>query len=247
MKKRKNKQFGSVLNVKCPTDTVMYTTTISAIAPISSRWQRNRPEDIVRVNEIAKTLGDSIDGIVYAWFNDKKLLIYDGWTRFCGAFSLYPSKDIHMILAVNYSIDESVIIAHFSQLNKAVPVPQLYTSVGSPMRRIFLESLVSHIQHTHPSFISASSRPRCPHYNRDQLIEIFDTLLPDPIDGMTHASVMDALNTTNQEFLVEYKDAPIHAKAWKHQFLLFWVPMDKLISTLRRNLHHAEEADLLIF
>ena len=233
------RKFGTQIYSDKSNNIVVYQSSIGQLAPLIQRWYQNRPEDINRVNEMTTSMRESsdnlIDGVIYCWNHDKKLHCYDGWTRYCAGYNLLVNdkRDMQVILHVNSSGSENAIVEHFVRLNKAVPVPSLYTTNTSPVRRLFIETIVSEIQKQYPMFVSTSRNPRKPNYNRDQMIEVFDTALPDPLGTLKMESIMRYIKEINQTLLRDLPSSALPQKAVKHEFALFCVSVDVLAQRIR--------------
>lgn len=234
-----NCKFGTKLFTDKQNNVTLYRSSIKHVGMLVQRWYQNRPEDATRVNEIANGMRNStdtlIDNVIYAWWHDKKLHVYDGWTRWCAGYSLLSSdkRDMQIILSVNTSPTEEPIIKHFERLNKAVPVPHLYTTTTSPVRRLMIETIVSEIQKQYPKFISTARRPRKPHCNRDQMIEILDTSLPDPLGELKFDTIMRYLKEINEALLRDLPRSELPDKAVDHGFALFCISTDDLAQRIR--------------
>lgn len=167
--------------------------------------------------------------------NEGKLKVYDGWTRFCAAVT--SRQDISILLHVNYTDDEQVIVHHFQQLNMAVPVPMLYTGEkDNKDRRLYIETLATEITRAYPDFISTSRKPRTPHFNRDQIVEMFDSVLPEPCDILSIEEMMEAIRVINHKHLLQIDPkalAKVHAKVLKHGFVFFCMKTDEIERALR--------------
>jgi hypothetical protein len=90
-------------------------------------WKHNRPHDEDRVREIHADMLEShrVDGIIYLAHTSDGLVCYDGNHR---RLALKGVEGVDRILLdVMWGVDDEVIKQEFVRLNKAMPVPELYT------------------------------------------------------------------------------------------------------------------------
>lgn len=182
-------------------------------------WERNRPEDPIRVKAIQaynnKFNITFADGIVYAWYDGEHYRIYDGWTRYCAA-----SESMKFFLSVNTTEFEQDIIHHFIALNSAVPVPSLFMEDTDAKKRKLVTAVVDHFCETYPQFLSASKRPQRPNFNRDtfteQLTSALDALDINNFDKDRIIHLVEKVNTLMKS---NCKDPPV--KAANGNFYLF--------------------------
>lgn len=207
--------------LKYSSTCILYDVSLFSILPILQRWEKNRPEDPARVEELSNTLKNSIfiDGIVYGWLFRNQILIYDGWTRISAASLL--KKDIRLLLCVNYSKNEKDIILHFNTINKAVPVPLLYTGeLDVFKKRKLLEDTCRLFCNTFKPFVSTARKPRKPNFNRDQLFDLLDKVLEN-LNDLDSFKIVQKLIEFNENLLTKHKDVAFPEKARKGGFFLF--------------------------
>ncbi len=227
-------------------DTILYQTSVSKIRTRLKRWPRNRLEDENRVAEIADSLETQtmIDGIVYAWDRTGQaeiLQIFDGWTRICAA--LRAKSDIRVMVAVVTTSEESVVVRWFNRLNRAVPLPMIFTAESSLLkRRCLIEDVTSRVTKTYKPMLSTACTPRKPNFNRDQLFEVLDRALP---EGVEETVRPDDVLASLMELNVALKNDTSHRypeKAVKHDCYLFCVDSDTWRRHFQRNV---QSTDLL--
>jgi hypothetical protein len=243
------KKFGKIVIVNKSKNTAIYHTRIRDVADKVQRWSKNRPEDLARVNEIAKTITadvKSLEGVVYAWWHEKNLHIYDGWTRWSAGVMTDPS--LELLLHVSYTRDESEIEDHFKKLNMAVPIPDLYLGEDNVNRRYCIEKVATMLTNLYPQFVSASRNPRKPNMNRDGIIDLLDETLPLESTDANVADIIKLLHAVNSEILNSPPIA-LPEKSKKHQFALFAMSKEMLQDYVRRHvmsLMHTESQEVLI-
>jgi len=90
-------------------------------------WKYNRPPDEDRVLEIRAGIVESkrVDNIIYLAHTSDGLVCYDGNHR---RLALKDIEGVDRILVdVMWGVDDEIIKQEFVRLNKAMPVPDLYT------------------------------------------------------------------------------------------------------------------------
>jgi len=222
--------FGELIATTGPNKTLFHTTK-SHIESFTVNWRHNRPADAIRIRDIMKHYQDThktwIDHVIYTWWNGDQLHVYDGWNRYVAA-----SSDMKLILSVFDTHSEDEIIDDFFILNKSVPIPDIYD--GTVNQKIeLLMTVCERFDDMYGDFKKPSRNPRCPHYNRDILLQILGDL-PISYDTLTPEKMMSAIIKTNNE-LGKY---PIKfpAKAKEHNFYMFATKTINLAEMLTKNL-----------
>lgn len=65
------KKFGKLVEKNEETKCAIWKTSVRDVMTKCTRWSKNRPEDLTRVQEIAKSFNTTsklVDGVVYAWW-----------------------------------------------------------------------------------------------------------------------------------------------------------------------------------
>lgn len=213
-------RFGNIV-VKYTDNIVLYNCNFLDVSELLQKWEHNRPEDLTRVYEIAEKMKNDIfiDGLVYGWLNNKIIHIYDGWTRVSAAKLL--KKPIKLLLCINFTKNEKDIIHHFNDLNKAIPIPLIYTGeIDVYKKRLLLEDACKMICNHFKSFVSTSRKPRKPNFNRDQLMDILDHVIQD-IENLTALKIFESFTIYNEYLLKTHNDVVLPEKARKGEFYIF--------------------------
>ena len=137
-------------------------------------WNKNRPLDEIRVNDIKNYYIDNnidiIPGIIYLWYNNDKYYILDGLHRYNAALNI--NKNLNIIIHINYIIDEEHIINEFININKSISIPSVYID-NNQLKKQICENVVKHLITKYPKFVSPSKKHYIYNFNRDILIEYF--------------------------------------------------------------------------
>jgi hypothetical protein len=197
-------------------------------APITN-WKFNRPADNVRCDDIARCqyLNKSpVDSMLYLCFNNKirSFDIIDGIHRYT-ALTIIKQKNSEsldlvtpgdfgnnndatwlyesfVILNMRFNATTSQLIPLFYNLNKCIPIPELYvakeddpkddTKEEEKEKKEIVERIARHWSIKYKSHFSPSNNPQKPHINRDRFIDLL-------------VKIYDKhnLNETNKEKLVE--------------------------------------------
>jgi len=151
-----------------PTPDVISMVTKSLIV----NWRFNRPFDRMRVSEIqgrmsvTKYVSDTIKLAQIG--NSNELVIYDGVHRLLGLNADIPC----VVLDVMFNVSEEKVIEEFVNVNKSVPVPDLYianTSVINDDTRRKIEEYVSMLVNSYPCMCSPARNCHKPRFNSDVL------------------------------------------------------------------------------
>lgn len=191
-------------------------------APIKN-WQKNRPADIIRCKDLAQYIYRSrkpVDSMIYLNLNHKKNIfeIFDGIHRYEAmnrvkdciedpdhTTSIGILQEIawlyntYVMLNLRISASEAEVTEAFLSLNKTIPVPDLYMRDGKEDKRICIENVVENMKINYPRVFQGTAKPIRPHVNRDQLINMLDTVY-DKMDlaKETESRLQQAIDRLNQ-------------------------------------------------
>ena len=169
--------YGKVLLQRFEGDKTLYLCHTS-IKPRMNIWKRNRPPDSVRVQEIKDAIVSQayVPGILYcfSYFQDpEKLYIYDGghrWNAICDI-------PIDFCMCVKIIKEDQDIVSDFTNINKAVPVPELFLEDTQNDAQKLTRDIVHFLCTRYKKMCSPSRHPKRPHFNRDILTEHMYTIL----------------------------------------------------------------------
>lgn len=142
-------------------------------------WKYNRPVDNMKIAEIVKLTEENsrntIEGVIYVAHINGKYVCYDGNHRL-EALKLLNSKKLVLVnLMIAKNDDE--IKRRFIEINRANPVPELYTidttDVSEQLRKS-IDEIVNNITSNKQfaKFRSASKHPQRPNFNKDKLTDM---------------------------------------------------------------------------
>lgn len=164
-------------------------------------WSCNRPVDEVRVEEIRDYIMKTghVDGTIrLAYVKGEGFVCYESNHR---RMALIPG--IPVLVDILWDVEQGRIIEEFIHINRAVSVPELYTSVD--MDATAKEKIVEYVKDMasfkYKAFVSTSARPNRPQFNRDTLVQDITRIWKDigcPVD-----TLLRAITTLNEK----YKDA----------------------------------------
>ena len=172
-----------------------------------ANWDFNRPPDLSRSYDIAKYIYKSrkyYDTILTVKYNNKKKCfdIIDGIHRYealkiikeknCSSLDLLtPGEfgsnndaswlyDSYILLNIRFNSIESEIIELFLNINKSIPVPDLYvkdiTQDSSKEKREIIQNIANDWQYKYKAHFSSNIHPNKPNINRDKFIDFLDNL-----------------------------------------------------------------------
>jgi len=171
--------------------------------PIAN-WSMNRPPDMLRCEDIAKSIYKTrmpIDSMIYLSYNNlsRTFEILDGIHRITalkiikrenakpmdlimpGDFGYENDADSwlfnsYIIVNLKFNSPISEIIQRFQNLNKSNPVPDLYIKDNTKEKKTIIENITKQYQKLFKSHFSASQNPIVPNINREKFIEILDNI-----------------------------------------------------------------------
>jgi hypothetical protein len=202
--------------------------------PEFTNWNKNRPADVTRINEIKEYYISEkvkfIPGIIYAWDNNKTLEIYDGIHRILAAKELLKNEGIEFrfLMSIYKTDNEELIIKDFKAINKSCPVPTLYTDEQTEftlLKRVVCENVVGELCKRYSSFISPSRRPYKYNFNRDVILEwLSDFEINWNIKNLSNMMIQElqGLNYFAKDYVQRHKiDVP--KKCDNHNFYLWYL------------------------
>ncbi len=136
-------------------------------------WKRNRSPDELRVNEMLKyyNTGGFLPPVLYlANTREKDLVCYDGNHR-REVYNKIEDDNLLIIIDVIFDATESDIFKIFTNINKSVQLPLIYTEKVSENILQDIINLVKTYEKSFKAFLSPSSHCRIPNFNRDVLID----------------------------------------------------------------------------
>jgi len=204
-------------------------------------WKKNRPADKFRIDEIYEYYKKNdiklIPGILYLWLNKDKYLIYDGIHRY-EALKKLNKDDINILLYINLSNNEDSIIEDFTNINKSIPLPSLYTENAEISKIYICQNVAEHLCKKYPKFVSTSRKPHTYNFNRDQIIDFISTFnINFKIKNLDYIiyQILIKLNNHAKNKILENKI--IHPlKCKKYNFYLFYLDKSHIKSEVENAL-----------
>ncbi len=144
-------------------------------------WEKNRPPNLQRIQEIGQAIQRQgyTDGILYLFrFAKDVYMCYDGIHRFEALRGLPETHNPRLLVHYVDEYNEEWVERKFKQLNKCIPVPELYTESQHQLEHIrLIQSAVDHVLHQYPKIFTISARPRTPNQSRDVLTDQISELV----------------------------------------------------------------------
>jgi hypothetical protein len=234
-----------------------------------ANWQYNRPADISRCEDIARYTyisKQTIDNIIlYVSFNNKTRTfdILDGNHRYNALRILkeHNSKPLDLItpsefgnnndaewlynsyilLNIRINATEGELIELFKNLNKTIPVPDLYIRDINKDKKDIIENIVNKWNVKYKSHFSSKDKPNKPNVNRDRFIDFLDKVYEKYQIMEENKYVLEQkLDQLNTKILYELNDLPkkkqlsykIYEKCNETGCYLFIYDMDKLLDKM---------------
>ena len=164
-------------------------------------WIHNRPPDLVRCHDIAKSIYTSrnpVDTMFYIVYNNIKQTfeIIDGIHRFTAlqiickenkqpTNFLCPNDfggnndadwlfESYVLVNIRFNATLGSIIETFTNLNKSNPIPDLYIRNVSEEKKRIIHEVANKLQVKYSPHFSSSSKPNKPNVNRDRFIDLLE-------------------------------------------------------------------------
>ena len=225
--KKNNSEFGEIIS-KVNDNVIIYKTNVEKLRTKISciNWNKNRPHDTVRVNDIKehylKKKTTILPGIIYGWKNNHILEIYDGIHRLLEAFEMGA---LDILIQIYYTDDESLIIEDFKNINKSISVPVIYLEQNNFIKRRVCENVAIHLCEKYPRFISPSRNCHPQNFNRDNVIDLVSKLQVDfGIKNLENIIIQElaGLNYQAKDYVIKNK-IQVPQKSNYHNFYLFFL------------------------
>lgn len=149
-------------------------------------WKCNRPPDEIRVAELETFIQKRANEILqplYIHYNPKTGIyeVLDGIHRYSAMKSVTQEHILDKVLFVHLFIDlkHGHLVEVFNDLNKTVPVPELYigqTSQDNTTEKDVVEDVVKEWQVKYKKHFSHANNYTIPNINRDSFINILGEL-----------------------------------------------------------------------
>jgi hypothetical protein len=206
------------------------------LAPFTN-WQYNRPADICRCEDIARYIylsKQTIDNIMlYVSFNNKtrSFDILDGNHRYNSLKMLKeqnskpldlitPSEfgnnndaewlyNSYILLNIRINASDGELIELFKNLNKTIPVPDLYIRDTNKDKKDIIENVVNKWNIKYKSHFSSKDKPNKPNVNRDRFIDLLDKVYEKYQISEENKNILEQkLDQLNTKILYELSDLP---------------------------------------
>ena len=212
-------------------------------------WRFNRPVDKLRSKEIAAYLTKTkqpMETVFYLVKTDKGYEVLDGIHRYTALKMLMEEPVDYITGLVGYGKAEVLVnirfdatdgetIDAFKNLNKSIPVPELYMKDPDQVKRDVIESVVKKWTTLYADHFSPSRKPLRPNMNRDTFIEvvteIYDKHNTDnvlTIDDMEHL-LLACNRTAYMEFAEEETPPKAIEKCKRTGFWLFMMSAEQIV------------------
>lgn len=203
-------------------------------------WMNNRNPDTIRVDDICNYYEKQnitiIPGMIYSWFNNDKLCIYDGIHRMLAAYKY--NKPMKFLMTVRYTTDEQDIINDFININNSISVPNIYLENTDSNKTKVCQEVSKTLSELYPKFVSSSRKPTGPNFNRDLFTEFLSDMDIDFGKKNIDKYILQELiycNNKAYDYITEFS-IKYPKKCDKYDFWLFYLDKFTLKNTLEKNL-----------
>ena len=165
-----------------PEHLLITTTVRDALAAPVVNWRLNRPPDPIRTAAYAHYLQRThrpIDSMLIISCNHRaqQFEILDGAHRYRSLQLLpptHPLLDTSLLLNLRINATEGELVEIFQNINKCIPVPDLYLRDTEKDRRACIERIAATWQLHYASHFRSTISPLKPNTNRDRFMEFLD-------------------------------------------------------------------------
>ncbi len=240
--KTKKDMIGEII-FKINKNMCLYKSTIENLNKFTCiNWNKNRPYDRVRVDDIKQYYKNNnitiIPGIIYAWKNNNIIEIYDGIHRYMASQEI---GNMFLLIQIFDTKDETLIINDFKNINKSISVPIIYLEEDNYIKRSVCENVVKYMCEKYKNHVSPSKNCQSQNFNRDNLIDFISKLQIDfTIKNLDHILIQElhGLNYQAKDYVNKNKII-IPKKCLFNNFYLFYLHesfiKDKLESSIMRD------------
>lgn len=195
-------------------------------SPLLKKWKYNRDPDPSRVQDIIAQAqeGAYIPKIFHAAEVDGHLSCYDGnHRREALDFLKYQAN---VLVDVVFDANHAMIRDLFTNINKAVQVPDLFIDTDDHKVRLEILEAVKYFAETYPMFVSPSNRCRAPNFNRDNLVDFLYHTWKRFENRVSVEQIKQALLRLNEKYCKDTfgkgsYPAMVSKKCNEHHFWLF--------------------------
>jgi len=192
-----------------PTDAMYYVPS-NFFLETTKRWAFNRPSDLKRAAEIAKRIKKIgfVEGVFFVALTvdedkDEHLVCYDGNHRRAALrLLLEEDSETQYTVAVTISTDLSKIsiVDRYKNLNKAIPVPDLYKKTVSLERKKLSLRIANRIAKEWGACVKSTRNPRKPNFNVGNLADMIYIFLDEKEADITYEKFMEHVWAVNKMY-----------------------------------------------
>lgn len=150
-------------------------------------WEHNRPPDMTRCSDIATYIYNfkkRIDTMIYLHFNNKTetFEILDGIHRITALKLIKEQLDLennaqwlydqYVIVNIRFNTPKGELIEIFENLNKSVPVSELYICDHNIKKKEDIEKIINEWYFKYKNHFSSSNNPQIGNTNRDRFTNL---------------------------------------------------------------------------
>jgi hypothetical protein len=167
------------------------------------RWKYNRPADELRVSEIRGWMKTSkrMDGIIYLACIDNELVCYESNHRREALIGVEGLSNI--LVSILWNVSDDVVKEEFIRINKAISVPELYTSDETRFSLEDLRIAVDGFCETYKSLRVSSKHPQRPNFTRDMITDEFYRIMKE--EHIDISELVSRLTRLNNEMATRDK------------------------------------------
>jgi hypothetical protein len=165
-----------------PTGETLQIVDSAVLLANVKRWKYNRPTDDARTMEISEFIKKHkrVDGFISIAKLNGELLCYDGQNRLEALRKLGSTFHINVFMETINVATHDEIKERFFALNKAIPVPDLYTADIEDEERAVIKEKQEYVSTKLDKMFggtrgvqSIATAPKKPHYNSENIKNVF--------------------------------------------------------------------------
>ena len=143
-----------------------------------------------------------------------------------------------MLLYINLTEDEKIVINDFININKSIPLPEIYTEEDSKNKIDICEKIANELSKKYPNFVSCRKKPHTYNFNRDQIIDYISSFNIDfNINNLDYIifQMLIKLNKKAKKDIIE-NNIVCPKKCEKYDFYLFYLKKDFIKAEIENKL-----------
>jgi hypothetical protein len=189
-------------------------------------WEYNRPPDAVRCADMAPYLAKPHTHLLQPFyvFYDTKANMYhilDGIHRYTALTMVAAAEEVQQKLVCLHlftDVSKGVLVDVFENINKTIPVPELYVKVGKHVSSEIsvIEDIVADYTRRYKAHFSPNATFCAPNVNREAFVNLLTDLYE--IHHIKDAGGLEKILQHTNKVIRDRVEAGLHTRSLPHKF-----------------------------